>query len=169
MRHMEWLVRRTKSKNAIHLTQREAQKLLGTLTMHQLNDFSTLKAILTQRFNPQEREIAFRCEFRNRRRNKGETVADYGYQPRKLGHKAYPSTIYSMLEMYIIDQYINGLGNYELQKHVQFGHPQTLDQAIALATEFGALEGSVDRIKKPQSAEPYGHTHTHSAPQSVVM
>ena len=39
--------------------------------------------------------------------------------------------------------------HYELQKHVQFGHPKTLHEAISLATEFEALEGSIDRIKKP--------------------
>ncbi len=127
----------------------EAQKLLGSLTMAQLSDYHLLKAILAQRFNPQEREIAHRCEFRHRRRNKGENVADYGYSLRRLGQKAYPCLLYQQLETYVIDQYINGLSNYELKKHVQFGHPRTLDQAIALATEFEALEGSVDRVKKP--------------------
>lgn len=51
--------------------------------------------------------------------------------------------------MYVIDQFINDLAHYELQKHVQFGHPKTLHEAISLATEFEALEGSIDRIKKP--------------------
>ena len=35
-----------------------------------------------------------------------------------------------------------------MQKHVQFKHPQ-LQEAIGLATEFEALEGPIDRVKKP--------------------
>ena len=33
-------------------------------------DYNTLKRALSQRFNPEEREIAYRCEFKNRKRMK---------------------------------------------------------------------------------------------------
>ena len=56
----------------------EAQKLLGSLSYSQFTDYTTLKNTLSQRFNPQEREIAYRCEFRNRRRNKDENPSDLG-------------------------------------------------------------------------------------------
>ena len=36
--------------------------------------------------------------------------------------------------------------NYK--KHVQFRHPNTLHEAIGLATEYKALEGPIDRVKK---------------------
>lgn len=55
------------------------QKILSDLTISQLSDYNSLKAILAQRFNPRENEIAFRCEFRNRKRLKDESAADYGY------------------------------------------------------------------------------------------
>lgn len=57
------------------------------------------------------------------------------------------------LEIHVIDQFINGLGHHELQKHVQFRHPRTLHEPIGLATEYEALEGSIDRVKKPQNEE----------------
>ena len=44
----------------------EAQKFIGGLTHAQFSDFDTLNNLLTQRFNPQEREVTFRCEFRGR-------------------------------------------------------------------------------------------------------
>ena len=53
------------------------------------------------------------------------------------------------LDVHVVDQFINGLGHHELQKHVQFKHSQTLQEAIGLATEFEALEGPIDRVKKP--------------------
>ena len=57
------------------------------------------------------------------------------------------------LEVHVIDQFINGLGHHELQKHVQFRHPRTLHEAIGLATEYEVLESSIDRVKKPQNEE----------------
>ena len=60
---------------------------------------------------------------------------------------------FSQLELHVIDQFITCIGNYNLQKHVQFGHSKSINAAIGLATEYKALDGSVDRIKKPH-AEP---------------
>lgn len=97
--------------------------------------------MLTQRFSPHERELAFRCEFRNRKRNKGESVSDYGYALPRLGQKAFPLMPSSALESCIIEQFVHGLGNFEMQIHVQFFHPQTLDQAISSAVEYCALLG----------------------------
>ncbi|CAC5390078.1 unnamed protein product [Mytilus coruscus] len=50
----------------------------------------------------------------------------------------------------VVDQYIHGLNNHELKKHVQFHHPQTLSQAIAFASEYEAFLGPVDKIVKPR-------------------
>ena len=125
------------------------KKLLSGLTISQLNDYSTLKAILSDRYDPKEKEVTYRCQFRFRRREKGESASDYGYNLSKLAQKAYPNLTLTQLEVHVIDQFINGLGNHELQKHVQFRHPKTLHEAIGLATEYEALEGSIDRVKKP--------------------
>ena len=57
--------------------------------------------------------------------------------------------------MHVIDQFITGIGNFELQKHVQFGHPKSINAAIGLATEYEALEGSVDKVKKPHVGSEY--------------
>ena len=46
----------------------------------------------------------------------------------------------SAREQWVLDQFMLGLGNRELQKHVQFGHPRDLNEAISLATEYVAFE-----------------------------
>ncbi|MBV2113416.1 MAG: hypothetical protein KUF82_20885, partial [Candidatus Thiodiazotropha sp. (ex Ctena orbiculata)] len=127
----------------------EAQRLLSGLTLAQLTNYHTLKTIIADRYEPKERDLAYRCQFRYRKREKGESASDYGYHLNRLAQKAYPNLTLNQLEVHVIDQFINGLAHYELQKHVQFGHPKTLHEAISLATEFEALEGSIDRIKKP--------------------
>ena len=127
----------------------EAQKLLSGLTVYQLCNYGTLKSILADKYDPKEKEVTYRCQFRYRRREKGESSFNYGYQLNKLTQKAYPNFTLSQLEVHGIDQFINGLGSNELQKHVQFRHPKPLHEAIGLATEYEALEGSIDRVTKP--------------------
>ncbi|CAG2213565.1 unnamed protein product [Mytilus edulis] len=100
-----------------------------------------------------ERETAFRCEFRNRRRKREESVADYGYALKRLATRAFPSIPLGVRESLIIEQYISGLGDAELKRHVQFSHPNTLDKAISLALEYEAFEGSQILPRKPKSEE----------------
>jgi hypothetical protein len=129
-----------------------AQKLLGDLTPEQLNNYSTLKYVLEQRFSPIEREAAYRCEFRTRKRQRGESSSDYGYALRRLGYRAFPQVEHNAREIYVIDQFINGLGEQGLRRHVQFGHPTTLEVAISLAVEYEAFEGSHNLASKPQAS-----------------
>ena len=44
-----------------------------------------------------------------------------------------------MRESLIVEQYINGLTNPEMKRHVQFAHPNTLDRAISLAENLKRL------------------------------
>ena len=126
-----------------------AQKLLGDLPSTQLTDYATLKTTLGNRFNPQERESAYRCEFRSRKRQKNETPSDYGYAIRRLGCLAFPDIPASSLEPFIIDQFTTGVGGPDLRKHITFRHPKTLDSAISLAVEYEAFDGC-QGLRKPQ-------------------
>ena len=132
---------------------KKLRNLIGGLTHAQFSDFDTLKNLLTQRFNPQEGEVAFRCEFRSRRRNKGESPSDFGSALRRLAQKAFPATPYTALEVQIIDQFILGLGSVELQKHVQFHHPPSLEAEINLAIEYTAVVRNLDKVTKPNLTE----------------
>ena len=85
---------------SIHL-RGEAQKLLSGLTISQLNDYSTLKAILSDRYDPKEKEVTYRCQFRFRRRENGESASDYGYNLSKLAQKAYPNLTLRQLEVHV--------------------------------------------------------------------
>lgn len=73
-------------------------------------------------------------------------MAQCGYSLKRLAQRAFPNEPNSSLEIHVIDQYLNGLGNYELKKHLTFKHPQTLQQAISCASECEAIEGPLDKI-----------------------
>ena len=128
----------------------EAQKLLSTLTLIQLSDYETLKEALLHRFNPKERQLAYWCEFRNRRRQANENPVEFGSALRGLGRKAYPDLPVETLEVHLVDQYVMGLGSLDLQKHVQLQHPKNLDQAVNLALEYTAIcNVNSNKVMKP--------------------
>ena len=97
-------------------------------------DFFTLRNLLIKRFSPAERVTFYRCELRSRKRGKGETVREFGFALSRLEQDS--------KEITLVEQFIGGLSNTELQKHVQFGHPETLDRAISLAGEYVAFQGA---------------------------
>ena len=86
------------------------------LFLEQYNNYETLKTTLSHRFNPQERESAYKCEFRNRRRMKDESPSDFGFALRCLSLKAFPSVLYSALEMYVrpVQRWLRPCGITEL-------------------------------------------------------
>ncbi|CAG2233444.1 unnamed protein product [Mytilus edulis] len=86
-----------------------AQRVLSELTKSELSDYNKLRSALTQRFCPPERETAFRCEFRTRRRSRDESAAEYGYSLKRLASHAYSQIPMSMRESLVIEQYVSGL------------------------------------------------------------
>lgn len=132
-----------------------AQDLLGTLTLAQIGNYNTLKTVLEQRFSPRELEVAHRCQYRNRRRETGESAADFGYVVRRLAQKAYPNIPFNSLETQVIDQFVDGLSSLELRRHVILNKPNTLDRAIALATEYEAISGHDNKVHKPRDEGVY--------------
>jgi hypothetical protein len=137
-----------KAMQLVMSLQGEALRVLGDLSDETQNDYEALVDELTRRFNPAEREAAWRLEFRNRMRTTSETAMQYGYALKRLATKAFPSLTLSAQEQWVMDQFVTGLGNFELRKHVQFGHPNTLNAAISLAVEYEAFDSNA-KPKKP--------------------
>ena len=138
-----------KAKQLVMSLRGTTQKLLSDLSPEQLHDYAKVRQALTQRFNPPGRAMAYRCEFRNRKREKGESVIDYGYAIRRIGCLAFPDVPQSASESYMVDQFVYGAGDHEMKKHIQFKHVATLDEAITAAVEFEACDGSRSQVRKP--------------------
>lgn len=151
-----------KAQQLVMCLRGSAQKMLGDLTYNELNNYDILKSVLSNRFSPAERVFSYRSEFRNRRRQKQESVSDYGYALRRLSCLAYPEVPHSFREINVIEQFINGLSSHDLKKHVSLNHPKSLDGAIALATEYEAFEGSQITLVKPKETFEYEESGVRS-------
>ena len=117
--------------------QREAQRVFSDISPYiHTQTYGALIAKLKNRFNPAEREATFQIEFRSRVKKDNETPMQFGYALRRLASKAFPRISLNAQEQWILDQFINGLGNAKIRKHVQFAHPKNLHEVISLATEY---------------------------------
>ena len=128
----------------------QAQKLLGQLRPSELYDFEQLKRVLTQRYDPQERSGAYRCEFRSRKRQKNESPSDFAYALRRLVSLAFPEMPYDCREINVLEQHLSTLGTSELKEHVIFKNPKSVDEAIAYTVEYEAVKGCQFSLQNQQ-------------------
>ena len=135
-----------KASQLIMSLQGEAQRVFSDISPYiNTQDYGALITELENRFNPAEREATFKIESRNRTKKDNETPMQYGYALRRLASKAFPTISLNAQEQWVLDQFVNGLGNSEIRKHVQFAHPRNLHEAISLATEYECFEMSSSR------------------------
>ena len=148
----------------------QAQRVLGDLSFYgAVEDFDSLVKELTRRFSPVERETSYRLEFRNRFRQSQESVMQYGYALRRLASKAFPNIPNDCQEQWVLDQFVIGLNNHELKRHVQFGHPKNLNEAIALALEYESFECGDSKFKlKPAKCYTIGDKDNQGAENQVL-
>eukprot|EP00105_Crassostrea_gigas_P002276 XP_011414744.1 PREDICTED: uncharacterized protein LOC105319047 [Crassostrea gigas] len=128
-----------------------ARHVLSEIPLTKSDNYDVLKTICKNYFNPGENVKAYQVEFKTACRQNGETVEDFGYALKRLALKSYPHIPYKYLEPHIVDQFIFGLGDIDLQKHVQFKHPSTIEKAIGLAIEYESFVSNFVANQMPVS------------------
>ena len=113
--------------------------------------YDSLVSALTQRFKPEGQEEAFKAEFRHRVRRKDESFLEFGHNLRRLAIRAFPRINHMSREELVVDQFLVGLSEVDMRRHVSLSHPANVDQAITLATEFETVTQS---FKSPLAAKP---------------
>ena len=143
---------RQKAQQLIMSFDGEAMKLLGQIDRNTQLDYDKMVVELNRHYDPKERASAYKIEFRGRVRHRNENLMKYAQELKRLVTKAYPDQNACSHDNFVLDQFIMGLGSIELRRHVQFGHPQDINQAISLAIEFEAFDtaNNVDRSRKPR-------------------
>ena len=118
----------------------KAQKVLSELKPSQKSDYYTLTSVLAKRFNPPHRENAFRAVFRQKKRQPKESLMDYGCEVSRLAQKAYPEFPYEALDQVSREQFVRGLSDVDMKRHVDLQNPSSLEEAISLATQFESFD-----------------------------
>ena len=118
----------------------KAQKVLSELKPSQKSNYITLTSVLAKRFNPPHQENAFCAVLRQRRRLPEESLMDFGCEVSHLAQKAYPEFPYEALDQVSREQFVRGLSDVDMKRHVDLRNPSSLEEAISFATRFESFD-----------------------------
>ena len=113
-RHQCWTLGERVVRLVSSLTGPAAKLLIG-MTMGQLDDNNFLRARLSRRYDPPEREEAHRAELLRRR---NESADEFAENLKNLAQRAYTSADQNMLDNLVVERFREGHGNEELKKHL---------------------------------------------------
>ena len=113
--------------------------------------YEDLVKALHQRFRPEGQEEVHKAEFRSLTKKHSESFMEFGYTLRRLAIRAFSSISGKAREGFVVDQFLVGLTDLDMRKHVSLQHPKSIDQAITLATKFDIV---VQAVKAPYLLKP---------------
>ena len=116
-RHQCWTLGERVVRLVSSLTGPAANLLIG-MTMGQLDDYNFLRARLSRRYDPPEREEAHRAELRACTRRRNESADEFAENLKNLAQRAYTSADQNMLDNLVVERFCEGHGNEELTEHL---------------------------------------------------
>ena len=134
-RHQGWTLGERVVRLVSSLTGPAANLLIG-MTLGQLDDYSFLRARLSRRYDPPEREEAHRAELRARTRRRNESADEFAENIKNLAQRAYPSADQNMLDNLVVERFREGHGNEELKKHLCLYPSTGLQDLIGACVRF---------------------------------
>ncbi len=121
-------------------------KVLKTIPPDGKSSYEQLCHAMESAFDPPERVLTHKAAFKAWSRHGKEMPSEFGNVLHTLAGKAYPTKPLADLNEVLLDQFVEGLADDRLQEHILLSHPQTLSQAVQVATEFESLQQS--RVKR---------------------
>ena len=118
----------------------KASRVYFDLPLETRNDFGMAIAALTSRFQPRGTQALGMLEFRKRGRRKDETFLDFAVELRRLSKVAFPTMDEVSREAICIAEFIDKMEQRELRLKLRHTSFATLDEAVAFATEWDAIE-----------------------------
>ena len=89
--------------------------------------YDSLASALTQRFKPDSYEEAYKAEFRRKNKTKEESFLEFGHRLGWLAIRAFPKINHDSREELVVDQFLMGLTDAEMRRHVILAHPCNVD------------------------------------------
>ena len=117
----------------------EALRAIHDLPAEYHHSYQALVDCLQRQFYPKGQEAIFQSELALQMRRKGETPLEFGTALMRLAAKAYPAATPLAREPWIVRQFLDGLGSETAKIQVGLQKPQTMQEAMQLASEYEAL------------------------------
>ena len=134
-RHQGWTFGERVVRLVSSLTGPAANLLIG-MTLGQLDDCKFLRARLSHRYDPPEREEAHRAELHARTRHRNESADEFAENIKNLAQRAYPSADQNMLDNLVVERFRERHRNEELKKHLCLYPSTGLQDLIGACVRF---------------------------------
>ena len=134
-RHQDWTAGERVVRLVSSLTGPAANLLIG-MTLGQLDNYNFLRARLSRRYDPPEREEAHRAELRAHTRRRNESADEFAENIKNLAQRAYPLADQNMLDNLVVERFREGHGNEELKKHLCLYPSTGLQDLIGACVRF---------------------------------
>ena len=99
------------AKHLVISFEGNSMKILNEFNTDIRKNFHKMAYSLNQRFNPKERVEALKIEFKNRKRNRNESIDTYARELKKLAGKAYGNLSTTAQNVWVLDQFLSGLNS----------------------------------------------------------
>ena len=86
------------------------------MTLGQLDDYNFLRARLSRRYDPPEREEAHRAELRARMRRRNESADEFAENLKNLAQRAYTSADQNMLDNLVVERFREVMSSAQQQR-----------------------------------------------------
>ena len=153
-RHQGWTAGERVVRLVSSLTGPAANLLIG-MTLGQLDNYSFLRARLSRRYDPPEREEAHRAELRARTRRRNESADEFAENIKNLAQRAYPLADQNMLDNLVVERFREGHGNEELKKHLCLYPSTGLQDLIGTCVRFETWKLDRMRASRTKVYTPY--------------
>ena len=111
-----------------------------------------MKFTLEKRFSPPHRQ---------QKRESKESLIDYGSDVMRLAQRAYPEYNYTAFDQ--VDQFVCGLPDVDMKRHVDLGSSSRLDKAISLANQYESFEMGESRASLNSRLEIKGRSRSNTS------
>jgi hypothetical protein len=153
-----WTSEQSALQLAMSLRQPASYHLKG-LSREALHDFDILKVKLTHKFAPKERQMATRCEFRNRIRQENERATDFKVELQRMASKGWSDFSSETKDAMVFEQFLSGIKDPAAKRHIVFGRPSSLEAAVSLLEEYDAYETALQQEKSLRKSREVAAAH----------
>lgn len=117
-----------------------ALNVLSNLPSDRRDDYQTLVSALESRFGTAHRTELSRVRFKNRVKQRDESLAALSDDLERLGRMAYPDASADVQNVLSRDQFVDALPNEDMRLRIKQERPKTLQRALELALELESFQ-----------------------------
>ena len=141
------------AQELLSLLEDEPFRVADQLGLVGESDVQKVKDALLEHFAPEGNEMEWQMILHQRVQKKGEKLAEFAGDLRKLADKAYPKWDPKIRLQLATSRFIQGVASQSTQLTLMRKSPPTLDEALKEATQFEMIEATQRAIQRPSASQ----------------